>query len=124
MLCKKKRVNFADVSEELEKQSAPAKFTSNTVSHAIKEVFPQSCSKQLEKSRQTFIFGIKPMSCDTQMSSSQVSFNHAALLELEQAKNKEMQERVRHLEQQVSEMSDILDHQMGSVLQHSHHKLN
>lgn len=64
------------------------------------------------------------MSCDTQMSSSQVSCNHAALLELEQVKNKEMQERVRHLEQQVSEMSEVLNHQMGSVLQHSHHKLN
>ena len=60
------------------------------------------------------------MSCDTQMTSSQVSCNHAALLELERAKNKELQERVHHLEQQVSAMTEVLDQQMGSVLQHGH----
>lgn len=116
--CDAKRVKFADVSEELEKQFVPAKFTSNTVSQAIKEVFPQSCSKRLGKSRQTFIYGIEPVCCDTQMSSSQVSCKYAALLELEQAKNKELQERVHHLEQQVSAMTDVLDQQMGSVLRH------
>ena len=100
--CYAKKVKFADVIEELEKQFAPAKFTSNTVSQAV---FPQSCSKRLGKSQHSFIFGIKPVTCDTQMTSSQVSYNHAALLELEQAKNKERQER------QVSEMTEVLDHQ-------------
>ena len=116
----KKKVKFADVVEELEKQFAPAKFSLYTVSQAIKEVFPQSCSKPSGKSRQKYIFGIQPVSCDTQMTSSKVSCNHAALLELERAKNKELQERVHHLEQQVSAMTEVLDQQMGSVLQHGH----
>ena len=83
--CYAKRVKFADVIEELEKQFAPAKFTSNTASQAV---FPQSCSKQLGKSQHSFIFGIKPMTCDTQMTSSQVSYNHAALLELNKPKTR------------------------------------
>ena len=112
-----KKVKFADIVEELEMQFALAKFSSYTVLQAIKEVFPQSSSKPLEKSRHKYIFGIEPVSCE-QMSSSLVSCNHAALLELERAKNREMQERVHHLEQQVSAMTDVLDQQMGSVLQH------
>jgi len=76
---------FADVIEELEKQFAPAKFTSNTASQAV---FPQSCSKRLGKSQHSFIFGIKPVTCDTQMTSSQVSYNHAALLELNKPKTR------------------------------------
>ena len=59
------------------------------------------------------------MSRDTQMTSSQVCCNHAALLEIEQTKNRELQERVHQLEQKVSEMTEVLDHQMGSVLRKS-----
>ena len=54
--CYEKRVNFADVSEELEKQSAPAKFTSNTVSHAIKEVFPQVLQQTIGKIKANVYF--------------------------------------------------------------------
>ena len=56
------------------------------------------------------------MSCDTQMISSQLACNHAALLEMEQTKNRELQEWAQQLEQKVSEMTEVLDHQMGSVL--------
>ena len=73
------KVKFSDVLEELEKQFAPAKFSSNLVSQAIKEVFPQSSSKLSAKLRHKYIFGIEPVSCDT---SSQLSCNHAALLEI------------------------------------------
>ena len=110
-------MKFSDILEELEKQFAPAKFSSNLVSQAIKEVFPQSSSKLTGKLRHKYIFGIEPVSCDT---SSQLSCNHAALLEIERTKNRELQERVEQLEQKVSEMTRVLDHQMGSVLQKGH----
>ena len=112
-----KKVKFSDVFEELEKQFAPS---TNIVSQAIKEVFPQSCSKPSGKLRHKLIFGIEPVSCDTQMTSSQLSCNHAALLEIEQTKNRELQEQVQQLEQKVSEMTEVLDHQMGSVLRQGH----
>ena len=38
------KVKFSDVHDELEKQFAPVKLSTNIVSQAIKEVFPQSCS--------------------------------------------------------------------------------
>ena len=60
------------------------------------------------------------MSCDTQMISSQLPCNHAALLEMEQTENRELQKRVQQLEQKVSEMTEVLDHQIGSVLQQAH----
>ena len=47
------------------------------------------------------------MSCDTQMISSQLPYNHAALLELEQTNNRQLQERVQQLEQKVSEMTEV-----------------
>ena len=54
------------------------------------------------------------------MRSSQVLCNHAALLELEQTRNKELQQWVQKLVQKVSETTEVLDHQMGSVLQQGH----
>ena len=60
------------------------------------------------------------MSCDTQMISSQLACNHAALLEMEQTENRELQKQVQQLEQKVSEMTEVLDHQMGSVLRQGH----
>ena len=53
-----KKVKFSDVKDELETQFVSAKFSSYTVSHLIRDTFPNTMSKPAGKSRQQYVFGL------------------------------------------------------------------
>ena len=53
-----KKVKFSDVKDELETQFVSAKFSSYTVSHLIRDTFPNTISKPAGKSRQQYVFGL------------------------------------------------------------------
>ena len=52
-----KKVKFSDVKDELETQFVSAKFSSYTVSHLIRDTFPNTMSKPAGKSRQQYVLG-------------------------------------------------------------------
>ena len=61
-----KRVKFANVQQELQKQFAPVKVTAKSASQLLKSAFPCSENKSCGKSRQKHICGIQmiPSSLD------------------------------------------------------------
>ena len=50
-----KKVKISDMKNELE---TPAKFSSYTVSHLIRDTFPNTISKPAGKSQQQYVFGL------------------------------------------------------------------
>ena len=108
-----KRVKFADVHQELQKQFAPVKVTAKAASQLLKSAFPCSENKPCGKSRQKHICGIQaiPAEGDPEVNVagplSHKSSSNPSLLELEQAKSELLQKQVQTLEARVLELERI-----------------
>ena len=102
-----KRVKFSDVHESLMAQFPSELITKQTASHAIQEAFPFTQQQRLGREKNTYIVGIQ----------SPVQVHPSDPVDVLQAQNQQLTERVHQLEARIRELEEQTSQSTSLVCQ-------